>query len=137
MKRRDWISGRLEAWGWHWAAKIQRGDVTPSVTGTLGSDGVGGGTPGSRVLYLPADWMRPDVLNTHRCVLTLADVYRDVVCAHYIYPERLVKTNCGDLGIAPSVYYWRLAKAKQLMRPSFINGVTLENVQLDAQALRV
>lgn len=137
MKRKDWISGRLEAWGWHWAAKIQRGEVSPSVCGTLGNDGVGGGAPGSRVLYLPADWMRPDVLNTHRCVLTLSGIYRDVVCAHYIYPELPVKTICGRLNIAASVYYWRLAKARELLRPAFVDGVNLENVQLESQALRV
>lgn len=139
MRNRDWITRRLENWGWHWSAAIQRGKELPHslVIGTLGNDGVGGGTPGPSVPYPPEDWMRADVLETHRCVLTLTDIFRVVIAAQFIYPEREVKVHCGLLKISQSAYYWRLAKAKRLVKDGFVDGIDLDNVQLESQTLRV
>ena len=137
MRKRDWVTQRLDSWGWHWAAKIERGGSPPWPVGTLGRDGVGGGVPGPQCPLHPADWMRPDCLNTHLCVMKLATIYRDVVTLQYVYPERPVKVNCAELGIASSVYYWRLTGAHRKVAHDMRHGVELENVQLEAQTLRV
>lgn len=129
MRKRNWITLRLDSWGWHQAAKELRSQEGQSVRCAISIDCVGG-APGHKILMHDADWMRPDVLNTHRCYEKLNDKQRAVVWAHYVHPETPVKVTAGKMGITLQAYYRMLDRCHAIVGKAMREGVEVDSVNL-------
>lgn len=129
MRKRNWITVRLDSWGWHQAAKeLRKGEEQP-IRCSISVDCVGG-TPGHKILMREQDWMRPDVLNTQLCYEKLNDKQRAVVWAHYVHPEVPAKVNAEKFGVTMQAYYRMLERCHKIVGHYMENGVEVENGNL-------